>query len=133
MSSVSASQLTLGCAALVGLVVLTLVLGNSSAPCPQSSTHTQLRRLPAPPETSDSCRKHDGKSALIIPMRADDNGIFIVNIGVQDEEGNTQWIKAAVDTGSEAMLVAGDECTGCEEGIHMGTICLLYTSPSPRD
>lgn len=122
MSSVSASQLTLGCAALVGLVVLTLVLGNSSAPCPQSSTHTQLRRLPAPPETSESCRQHDGKSALIIPMRADDNGIFIVNIGVQDEEGNTQWIKAAVDTGSEAMLVAGDECTGCEEGIHMGTI-----------
>ena len=55
-------------------------------------------------------------------MRADDNGIFIVNIGVEDAEGNTQWIKAAVDTGSEAMLVAGDECTGCEEGIHMGTV-----------
>ncbi|MBD52821.1 MAG: hypothetical protein CL450_05945 [Acidimicrobiaceae bacterium] len=126
MSDVSTSKIAMGCIALAGMVAVVVAMG-----CDNSSTASQERprgkptrllRLPAPPETTDSCRKHDGKSPLIIPMRADDNGIFIVNIGVEDDDGNTQWIKAAVDTGSEAMLVAGDECDGCEEGIHMGTV-----------
>jgi len=56
-------------------------------------------------------------------MRADDNGIFTVDIGVHNESNNeTQWVKAAVDTGSESLLVATDECTGCEEGKHLGTV-----------
>lgn len=123
---VSTSKLTLGCVALAGLVVLGVAMGSSAKDndrCVQTRQRpTRLLRLPAPPEATDSCRKHDGTSPLIIPMRADDNGIFIVNIGVEGNNGDTQWIKAAVDTGSEAMLVAGDECDGCEEGIHMGTV-----------
>ena len=56
-------------------------------------------------------------------MKADNNGIFLVDIGVGREDGgDTQWIKAAVDTGSESLLVATDECKGCEEGKHLGTV-----------
>ena len=67
-------------------------------------------------------RKHDGESALVIPLRADENGIFLVDIGIEDAHGETQWIKAAVDTGSEALLVAGEGCDGCEEGKHLGVV-----------
>lgn len=111
----STSGVVIGCVAVafVGWAVCSASSKNAS---------TQLLRLPAPPTASDACVKHDGKTPLVIPMRADDNGIFIVNIGIEDAEGDTQWIKAAVDTGSEAMLVAGDACSGCEEGAHMGTV-----------
>ena len=114
----SASQtcaLILGSAAAIGLAV---AVGGSG----DGRSHTTLRRLPKAPETGDTCRKHDGESPLVIPMRADDNGIFLVDIGVEDADGETQWVKAAVDTGSEALLVAGEGCSGCEEGKHLGTV-----------
>ena len=111
-------------ACFVGIVVvitLAVVLGstnNATTDC----TFTSLLRLPDPPNLSASCQKHDGNTPVVIPMRADDNGIFLVDIGIEDDKNNTQWIKAAVDTGSEALLVAGDDCKGCEEGIHLGTV-----------
>ena len=80
-----------------------------------------LRRLPPRPGRG-TCQEHDGRSAIVVPMRADDNNIFLVDVGIEDEEGKVQWIKVAVDTGSESLMVASRTCEGCEEGRHLGTI-----------
>ena len=39
------------------------------------------------------CQEHDGRSALVLPMHADENSIFLVDIGVEDDDGNVQWVK----------------------------------------
>lgn len=82
-----------------------------------------LRRLMLPPKPGrGACIEHDGKSAIVIPMRADSNNIFLIELGILSESGEVQWIKVAVDTGSESLMVASRECEGCEEGRHLGTI-----------
>ena len=108
--------------ALGGAVAIGLAIAVGSTASSNDTSTTSLRRLPESPNIGDTCRKHDGESALVIPLRADENGIFLVDIGVEDAQGKTQWIKAAVDTGSEALLVAGEECDGCEEGKHLGVV-----------
>ena len=86
-----------------------------------SASATSLRRLPPRPGRG-TCQKHDGKSAIVVPMRADENSIFLVDVGVEDEKGVVQWVKVAVDTGSESLMIASSDCAGCEEGRHLGTI-----------
>lgn len=108
--------------ALGGAVVIGIAVAVGGTAGGDTSNTTSLRRLPRSPNIGDTCRKHDGETALVIPLRADENGIFLVDIGVEDANGETQWIKAAVDTGSEALLVAGEGCTGCEEGKHLGIV-----------
>ena len=119
-SAARACAIAVGGAVAIGLAVAV----GSSAPVSsaQDPTTTSLVRLPRAPGVGETCRRHDGESALVIPLHADDNGIFLVDIGVEDAQGDTQWIKAAVDTGSEALLVAGEGCSGCEEGLHLGTV-----------
>ena len=124
MSSASAVG---GFFVLTTAVVAAVLLSKSGEDCSSDEQGnrqaTSLTRLPENPPTDEVCRKHDGKSALVIPLRADNNGIFLVDIGVESDDGRpTQWIKAAVDTGSESLLVATDECKGCEEGKHLGTV-----------
>ena len=64
-----------------------------------------LRRLPPKPGRG-TCQEHDGKSAIVVPMHADENNIFLVDVGVEDAEGKVQWVKVAVDTGSESLMIA---------------------------
>jgi predicted aspartyl protease len=80
-----------------------------------------LRRLPPMPGRG-TCETHDGKRSLVLPMKADENSIFLIDLGVEDEEGNIQWVKVAVDTGSESLMIAASGCRGCEEGRHLGVI-----------
>ena len=87
-------------ACFVGIVVvitLAVVLGstnNATTDC----TSTSLLRLPDPPNLSASCQKHDGNTrghSHACRRQWD----LLVDIGIEDEKNNTQWIKAAVDTG----------------------------------
>ena len=109
---------------LAGIIVIIVVfmlcgaVGNTSL----FGSSINLKRLPRKLNRYAVCEKHDGQSALVIPMRADDNGIFLVDIGVETTSGGTEWISAAVDTGSESLLVQGKGCRGCEEGSHLGAI-----------
>ena len=68
-----------------------------------------LRRLPPKPGRGE-CQEHDGRSALVLPMHADENSIFLVDIGVEDDDGNVQWVEVAVDTGSESLMIASSDC-----------------------
>lgn len=77
----------------------------------------------------DRCKRVNsvirGNNWLIIPLESDENDIFLADIFVTSEDDdNGAWIKAAVDTGSEALVIASHNCQafgGCAENVH-GTI-----------
>ncbi len=76
---------------------------------------------PVPP--NDSCVPHDGESPVVIPLESDSNDIFTMGLWVNDE-----YVKVAIDTGSEALVVASSDCSGCNVTADMKSIVL--TKPS---
>lgn len=55
------------------------------------------------------CISHDGSGAVIVPLVSDENDIFNIDLRI-----GKVWIRAAVDTGSEALVVSGDDCEKCQ-------------------
>lgn len=98
------------------LVVAVLVCVSGSAISKNRSTTTQLLRkedkAPLPNiDRGEACEPYDKQSTIVIPLTADDNNIYNVDLKIKDE-----WIRAAVDTGSEALVVAGEDCDRCQLG-----------------
>lgn len=57
-----------------------------------------------------ACVPHDGTSAIAIPLTADSNNIFVSWVSIDE-----QWVKVAIDTGSESLVVASTDCTACDD------------------
>ena len=47
--------------------------------------------------------------AIVIPLVSDDNNIFNIDLNINDV-----WVRAAVDTGSEALVISGEDCEKCK-------------------
>ena len=63
-----------------------------------------------PPIDPDmQCIPHDGETAIVIPLTSDTNNIFNVTLLINDFE-----VQAAVDTGSEALVISGEDCERCK-------------------
>lgn len=58
--------------------------------------------------TSMECVEHNGRDAVVIPLISDDNNIYNIDL----EIGGV-WVRAAVDTGSEALVISGADCERC--------------------
>lgn len=68
----------------------------------------EKRVLPEIPVDME-CIPHDGSGAVIVPLVSDDNNIFNIDLRIGEV-----WIRAAVDTGSEALVVSGEDCEKCQ-------------------
>lgn len=68
------------------------------------------------------CIPHDGKTAIVIPLVSDENNIFNVTLLI-----NGYQVQAAVDTGSEALVISGEDCDRCKSNGNQGQI------PMPED
>jgi len=54
------------------------------------------------------CVLHNGRDAVVIPLVSDENNIFNIDLQIGDV-----WVRAAVDTGSEALVISGEDCERC--------------------
>jgi hypothetical protein len=59
-------------------------------------------------DRSLECVEHNGRDAVVIPLVSDENNIYNIDL----EIGGV-WVRAAVDTGSEALVISGEDCKRC--------------------
>lgn len=99
-------------ALIVVLVVFFLVFARAREK-PSTRLVKTKDRTPLPPiEKDDVCVPYDDSpGALVIPLVSDENNIFNIELSV-----NGHWVQAAVDTGSEALLIGGEDCSKCRLG-----------------
>lgn len=105
-----------------GAMVVAVLVCVSGSAISKNRPATQLLReedkAPLPGiDRGESCEPYDKQSTIVIPLTADDNNIYNVDVKIKDE-----WISAAVDTGSEALVVAGKDCDRCQRGNTQGVV-----------
>ena len=95
------------------LIVLVLVGWLNHKQWFRQYSHTHLLQSDqvevVPVSPTDLCVPHDGKSPIRIELQSDHNDIFLLEMIL-----NKQYLKMAVDTGSDSILVAGKDCDGCD-------------------
>ena len=123
------------------LVVVVLLCCIMVIACSQreSKTHDMVRLLRSslarffnsvPEIPADlECLPHNGNDPIVIPLKADSNGIFTMQLFVgncahdtaarhtsRDANGRRCWTPhiVAVDTGSEALVLSGDRCASAQ-------------------
>ena len=99
-------------ALIVVLVVFFLIFAQAGEKPSTRLVRTKDRKALPPIEEDDACVPYDDSpGALVIPLVSDENNIFNIELSV-----NGHWVQAAVDTGSEALLIGGEDCSKCRLG-----------------
>ena len=97
---------------IVVLVVFFLIFAQAGEKPSTRLVRTKDRKALPPIEEDDACVPYDDSpGALVIPLVSDENNIFNIELSV-----NGHWVQAAVDTGSEALLIGGEDCSKCRLG-----------------
>lgn len=64
----------------------------------------------------EECTEFDD-GAIVIPLVSDENNIFNIDLNI-----NNVWVRAAVDTGSEALVISGEDCEKCKLNDEQGAV-----------
>ncbi len=99
------------CAVLVIVSVLLVICTNLKESSGYKSTQlisAKDRKILPGIDRSLECVEHNGRDAVVIPLVSDENNIYNIDLEIDGV-----WVRAAVDTGSEALVISGEDCKRC--------------------